>query len=292
MNKKSRQPFHAFRYTWAVPEGGYRCELAYAIDDKGHEAAKPEMMVFEPTPVGIPRTIARHHDLEETRQTGLFLHFADHVHTSADVLAFADEYGDLGKPLTGGVLPKAKGEPALCVGSAVSAWLRESAAMRRLLPLWFTDRKPEIAFHTTPEQIIAQWPPSKDVRKPSLETVVRRDVDPNTYERLTANPSECARHYLRAQLNAKLTAYPSNPRLLPEAKALGGVALFIVPSSLIASLWLQLSLAIDGNRQYQPCKHCKRWFQIGDGGRRTDSETCSSSCRAAAWNKQQKGGAR
>ena len=266
-----RQPF---QFSWEVPEGGYQCEQEYDLEAK----PEPELMLVEHAPDGVLRRVRQHRTLRE--ETALFLEFAKVDLTSEAVIAFANRYGTLGgklrHPVTIGS-PGAK-QQGFNPGEALAAWYREISAVRRLLPLRYPDRKPEITFETDTESITARWPDG-------WEMVVFRATEPDTYERLKDKPTEIMRHYLKTQINRKLSEHWSTGRLL-EYK--GALTLFIVPSSLIAAIWLQFACAIDGNHKYQSCKNCKKWFELGGAGRRADAETCSDSCRAAFTYRQKK----
>jgi hypothetical protein len=276
MRKNASEVRQPFQFAWEVPEGVYQCEQGYALD-----AEKPELSLVERTPIGVARKGRLHRILRE--ESGLFLEFAKVDLTPEGVIAFANRYGALGgklrRPVTIGS-PRAK-QQSVYSGEALGAWFREISAVRRLLPVWDQDRKPEIIFKTDPESITASWPAG-------VEVVVFRATEPDIYERLRDKPTEIARHYLRTQINLKLLEHPSTGRLLEE-RSRGELALFIVPSSLIAAIWLQFACAIDGNRKYRPCKNCKKWFELGGRGRRADAEACSDSCRAAfAYKEKQK----
>ena len=265
-----RQPF---QFAWEVPESGYRRERAYAIDASLRPEKKAELMLVEPTPVGVARMVKRHRTLKDA--TALFKTFADIDPTPDGVVSFANQYGALGGTLSRMVTigkPDAKGKP-LHTGEPITAWLTEIAEIRRLLSVWDQDAKCEITFRTAPESIVAEWPSGTEI-------VVFRATDPETYERLRGKPTEIAQHYLRTKVNAKLLEHPATARLLYE-KTRGAPGLFIVPSSLIAAIWLQFAAAIDGSRQYRSCKNCGKWFEVGGSVRRADTEACSASCRAA-----------
>src|SRR5262249_20705633 len=57
----------------------------------------------------------------------------------------------------------------------------------------------------------------------------------------------------------------------------------VVPESLLAALWLQFALAADGDRKFQRCPACGRWFELAPQVNRADRLTCSSSCRTRAY---------
>lgn len=61
------------------------------------------------------------------------------------------------------------------------------------------------------------------------------------------------------------SAQPGNLRLTFEVR------------SLIAAMWLQFALAVDGQRDYRPCPVCGDWWDATDA--RSDRKTCSDRCR-------------
>jgi hypothetical protein len=285
-NRKQKQSTvkQPFQFGWQVPEDGYRCERI-PVDKRVPGGPTSEMWLVESTPVGVSTMVRWHQPLNEN--TGLFREFAQVDVTPEGVIAFANRYGSLGGELGQLVTlgnRRAK-EKSVYRGEAISAWTEEIVSLRRLLSLWDAERKPEIIFSTKPKVISAE-----SVRPAGMdEIVVYRDTEPDTYERLRDRPAEIAQHYLRTKIDAKLLEHRSTTRLMNDKKR-GLPTLFIVPSSLIAAIWLQFARAVDGDRQYRSCKNCNKWFQIGRGGRRADAECCSDSCRAAfAWKKQARG---
>lgn len=276
MRKKTADVSRAFQFAWEVPKSGYRVENCYRLDSRMRRDGKAEPMLVEPTPSGISRMIKIRRPLKES--TGLFLEFADMNLTPDAVVRFANQHGTLGKPLTQMVAPSGHGAKFALHGVPIAAWFAEVSAIRQLVSLWDPLRKPEITFKTTPECIRAE---SASVS----ENFVFRSADPDTYEQLENKATAIAQHYLRTKVNAKLLEYPSAARLVFDE-----IALCIVPTSLIAAIWLQFARVVAGDHQYHICKNCKRWFEVGGGVRREDAETCSDSCRAAfAYRNKTKG---
>ncbi len=78
--------------------------------------------------------------------------------------------------------------------------------------------------------------------------------------------------------------------VLLKKDLLSGVArLCIRPTDLLDALWIQLTLAIDGNQNLRSCAECRTWFPIEAGGSRSDKEYCSDACRMRAYRKRKKG---
>jgi hypothetical protein len=57
----------------------------------------------------------------------------------------------------------------------------------------------------------------------------------------------------------------------------GGLRLTFEVRSLIAAMWLQFALAVDGQREYRPCPVCGDWWDATEA--RSDRKTCSDRCR-------------
>ncbi len=56
-----------------------------------------------------------------------------------------------------------------------------------------------------------------------------------------------------------------------------GLRLTFEVRSLIAAMWLQFALAVDGQREYRPCPVCGDWWDATEA--RSDRKTCSDRCR-------------
>lgn len=57
----------------------------------------------------------------------------------------------------------------------------------------------------------------------------------------------------------------------------------IFPRNLIGFIWLQFARAVEGNRDYQQCQACGRFFEIGSNQTsRSDKKFCTPTCKANA----------
>ncbi len=70
------------------------------------------------------------------------------------------------------------------------------------------------------------------------------------------------------------TEDPTRPRLRIE------------PKHLLAAMWLELALAVEGNTNYRPCDVCPTWFEVAPGSGREDKKYCSDACRMRAYRKR------
>ena len=59
------------------------------------------------------------------------------------------------------------------------------------------------------------------------------------------------------------------------------MGLFMVPSTLIGCLWLQLADAIAGFQKFRLCESCRKPMLVAaeGSGYRTNRKTCSNACR-------------
>ncbi len=76
---------------------------------------------------------------------------------------------------------------------------------------------------------------------------------------------------LRREINLRLAEAPIVPQMLQQVH--------YRPPHLLAAMWLQLAEAVAGGFDFYPCDSCGKFYQRGQGGRRTDATTCSNACR-------------
>ncbi len=95
--------------------------------------------------------------------------------------------------------------------------------------------------------------------------------------------SRTATEELQAKINAQLKAVSVDVYLGDKVNSL---ELIVTANSLLSALWLQLALAVDGRKAYKQCENeaCRRWFEIGKWGSRTDKKYCRNSCKQAVYD--------
>jgi hypothetical protein len=67
-----------------------------------------------------------------------------------------------------------------------------------------------------------------------------------------------------------------------------GLLLKLIPQSLWHAMYLQFAWAILGNKSYQRCDGCGKWFELSPSVNRADRQTCSDSCRVKLYRQRQK----
>ncbi len=63
-------------------------------------------------------------------------------------------------------------------------------------------------------------------------------------------------------------------------------SLHVVPTTLLAAIWLQVAGELTEGTSYKKCRHCPNWFPVGPGtGHKRTKMFCSTRCRVA-WNRR------
>jgi len=224
----------------------------------------------------------------------LFREFAE-LRSEADFLAFAHKYGALRDVANG---PR----------SSLALWLYESQTMRaavRLFESLETGNVEEVlsetvwtdeTYGTNEERFL--FP---ELRR-EIEGADRFDDDSPfqafqdaDYGGQAALPvTSSARHIAQTALalgiKTALLQHGVTPSVVPDGSPFrSGLRLSFNVPDLAGAMWLQLALAVDGNRKYQKCEVCETWQDVTDW--REDRVVCSDKCRAAKSYRLRKGAA-
>jgi hypothetical protein len=233
--------------------------------------------------------------------TGLFRRFIDTPTTRADILAFATEFGHLGGSIAEGIESPLDCDPDLLNRAEIywdgaeplRSWAVEIEEMREAVSLWQSCREsnmkalsglifwnddgvsyigPQSQFFRCSYLLIA----SKGRFPEPLDNYHRGDVIGPAWSALT--------HIV----NAKLQQHAATPQLLcTQRGSVPRLTHRLVPSSLISAMWTQVLLAMTGNKEYDQCQQCDRWFEVA-AERRKDAKFCSNACRFKAYRERQK----
>ena len=94
-----------------------------------------------------------------------------------------------------------------------------------------------------------------------------------------ATPREVVQAVLLRLVWDGLKERGATPGLTLDGRIYGtGLRLTFEVRNLAAAMWLQLLLAVDGNRDYERCPVCRRWYDAT--GARSHKKVCSDKCRA------------
>ncbi|WP_281019562.1 hypothetical protein [Minwuia sp. IMCC3077] len=262
----------------------------------------------------------------------LFREFAALPLHPASILAFANQWGDLGG--SEGLMFCAvdhTGERLRPNGyygaEPLVFWFDAISEMKLAVDIWTAvlgGRDDQMAGHV-------RWDPSGGVRwrlsssgSSALDWASLEDRSEGEselialYERHLAEPSPPAEeNVLLGHLDiASADHHPERTDLLWEARSERIAARFLVqdmvneallgcidpvlhfagtetaqgismkPTGLLAAMWLQFALAIDGNIDFRQCSVCRSWFEIAPGRGRPEKSYCSDACRMRAYRKR------
>lgn len=216
--------------------------------------------------------------------TGLFRDFATLEPTPEAILGFANRHGTLSDGRLLITTDESGDDDADLPGEPFRVWAEMIARMEFLLQLW---HRVQASDKRKLEQYI-EWTDifghrglrfkdgsgvftTRDILgAPWLERVLRqRDVLFAAQFMLDSLVTEQLAGGLDAVLNRDGQQKPS---------------LRFGPRDLRAALWLQFARAIEGDKEYLQCEHCRMWYEIGSReGARSDKRFCSTACRARNW---------
>jgi hypothetical protein len=230
-------------------------------------------------------------------ETGLFRIFADTEQTPEGCLSFAVRYGLLERygPLEchRANLPGSPPKSEL-----VLEWLREIRLLKYLVTLWELARDgdekslagfvrwegPRVCFGgAPPDTPLYQWPfrsyTTREGWTICKDQAGRIIIEGVGGHRPVLRPGDLITSALLFCLLEVNTQLRASRTCMVWDEEREGPGIQIVPASLFSAMYLQFALAIDGNRQFQRCPACGRWFQLSPGLNRANKQTCSGSCR-------------
>lgn len=209
-------------------------------------------------------------------QSALFREFAD-VPTEADAIrAWSEVHGPLGTPETI-ELPdgrRVEGEP-------LGRWLLAIGRMREVLGLWDAWRRRDI-------HELARAPFVDGLaRAHSLRTPLHPSSDRDEILKLAAASISLLVQSAFERARGREDLWPSPIRVRLDVGESQPFALKIGATSLAGTLWLQLALAIDGDKEYRRCPRCGSWWEVQPDIARTSRVYCSTACRQSIWRSKQ-----
>lgn len=278
-----------FVFQWEVSQEGYQwveTPCGRFLDEEAYRDDTKCWLLTLGKPPGADVLLRLYQPLEE--HNALFRIFAETPITQESIKAFADTYG----MLTLGELDAyylitnsaAKlGSSFVGIGEQLLLWEQEITAMREAVMLWDLGQDGErekLSHYVTwdgDNGVAYQLPDSEmqsDDEKTLWKLIARKDYHPERLQWVT--PGEVltpVKFYLQDVINAHQAGRVS-PQMFwsPGENALRER---VVPHNLLGALWLQLALAIDGERQYRRCLQCGQWFEV----ERSDRRFCSNTCR-------------
>jgi|SRR5579872_2651579 len=266
-------------FRWARPVSGDGFELV-----PGQENPKKLLIVRKQA-----ARFAFYSPLDE--ETGLFRILADTAVTAEGCLAFANAYGSLYRgEHAEWQEPEEDIRPPV---TDVAYWIKQVGELRALIRLWDAAEAEDTAELSCLLQFGKGRPQVVGLPLPEYSTPARL----NAYHRVTyiwehwygnldsAPPvkmlPEIARAYCGFVLHERFQGFLNYG--LRWNKALKTVESSFLPRNLYSAAFLQLSFAITGNKKYQKCPSCGRWFELLPGVNRANRLTCGQACRTRAY---------
>jgi hypothetical protein len=211
--------------------------------------------------------------------SGLFRTFAERIVDATSALEFAQGYGLLGR--IGRVYPAADvdlREPRWQVGEPVRVWISEADRMRRALRLWDSLRREDLAGVLRDPHVAGvvegqmrtlgdSWRPRDDEEE--VRRLGRFTLSFLVNERL-------AEHLEGVGPQIEVALVDKGGRLTYENR----------PATLLGALWLQLALAINGDKEYRSCPVCGRWWELDPLVAKTSRVYCTDACKQKAWRQR------
>jgi hypothetical protein len=275
-------------FLWQRPVGGVgyeirACRPYRALPPEPMIAARPDARLEEYTPLRDERA--------------LFIVFSETELTDEGVLGFVNSFGLLGAPASRNARPEVWNDPATHErGDAPGEVLQHVRWMREAIRLWklvqagdqegladsFRWEGTDTVLYLRPEDS----PPGIDVGWGERAVVL---TSPGRRPELLASftPGDLvgpARFRLHMSVNSGMAGRVGLKLLRQEDSQ---DVLDVLPDSLLSALWLQLALAIAGNKDYRRCYQCGRPFELAPDVNRTSRFTCSAACRNRAYRERQ-----
>jgi hypothetical protein len=215
--------------------------------------------------------------------------FGEWAHAERRVRATGNPPGFIGL----GGTPVKTGTRAVVYGEPFAKWASEISSMHEMLWLWEALQHKQISLL---RQVI-KWDGSVGVyyepehspqRKGSVypsrglwkEWILGLDNPELRHVVESGDVLTPGWYYLQRIMNQKMSRNRSFSALLWDRE--NSLRLTIMPANLISALWLQFARAVDRDRSYRACEHCRRWIEVGADSR-ADAKYCSNSCRQKAY---------
>jgi len=213
-------------------------------------------------------------------EPSLFRKFAALPDTEDAFARFGEKYGcvpSIGKFLWGGELD---GWEPPHSGDTLAAWSDERQMFARAVRLWDALRagRPQDVIGTDVKAIPSQFARGDY----EVHVLYPHSAEDSSFWLMasTAPRSSSPARIVQSALADMITVRSAARIVLAPSQTLDGSAglrLTYAVDDLREALWLQLALAIDGNRRYETCPVCgEQWDATGA---RSDRETCSDRCR-------------
>lgn len=248
-----------FIFSWTVNEAGY---------EWGEEKAGKVGL--------IPRYVPGAGGLwQYVPEPGLFREFVKVNLTRDSIGHFADKYGDI---LERWDIPQTQAQSGRSVaGTLLETWKAAIHDMHVLVDMW--DQVQDESRHAELNKLIVRT--QKEicyVRGLTYVTLARDHALSRFGAKDVVLPARCA---LQWEINKRLTD-TETPTLVPTQLTWASnrrQRIAFEPGTLLAEMWMRFAQVVAEELRLKRCVVCCKYFQVGPGGKRRHSETCSDNCR-------------
>lgn len=284
-----------FNFWWSVPDVGF-----YLTDALAHPNRPGKRLT-----TGLPKEKENHGPgkryapFDEAKLSGLFKTFAETEPSEAGILAFARRFGyllDEGKQDVVRIARDSEGS-YVAYAEPLSLWQTQIRLMNIAMTLW--DAAESGSVKPLRERFVIELE-RLEVRPGEVVPGPGRVVhyvdggiqgpemylDPEAESLL--NPFDwgrLARLYVQYLVNKAMEEHVA-PKVLYTPN-IDKWVLRLRPANLLGAMWLQLALAIDGEKRYRSCRECGTWFELDPKVNRTSKFYCSNACRTKALRERQ-----
>lgn len=298
-----------YEFTWAVPEKGFTWtteaksyEDWRGISQVGFPHKAPYLVVHEQDAIEG----RAYHPLEETPT--LFEEFANTEPTPEGVLCFANRYGLLTHGTSLGI-PDAENRINFDLkGEGLNFWREEIAAVKEVYTLWNYLRQknlPQLNAHIYWERDAVFFSRNPlpdgdigDIKKMREAGKLKRIADANgdcsdpTVFRsfVWGDVIAPAKVYIQRTISFKFGFIPQpyraqvRPWILRDGT--WNLHPYIMPRNLLSALWLQVYLAVTGQKRFIQCEICGQLLEVTDANRKT--KRFHDTCRKREWARRQR----
>ncbi len=246
-------------FIWFLHQAGYEIVAIPGNDD----VAQPETTDkwIRPATPSI-RSRDRGRMIYPLQDPALFRTFADLGDDENSIVSFANRRGLL---------------TSCEQGESIDTWRSAIADIGATVRLW--EKGTKVLRKTQELSLLTQNTRRNVATVEKIPKLVGHPVIPAVYESLDAVDSAVKMVNQRIS-NVRLTICRNYAGLRDD------LSLQPVPTNMLEAMWLQLGLAISGNKSFRKCPECDDWFEISEKAARFDKIFCKGACKAKAYRRR------
>lgn len=224
---------------------------------------------------------------EMRRRSALCLEFAE-LRTPEAIVAFANDFGLLGPPVTQTILYRSRQHP----GDSIYEWARSARAMSRAVEMMYALRTNDRTYldrhlRWDGEELLYEDPQRALSRRRRPRESLSQRFRGDLLQRCGVPQGDIragAIFWLHRLVNDNLTrsTYAALLRVPASDEALP-FAVGVEPLGLLGFMWLQLARVIEGGIEFRACARCKTRFALHPDVARSNRNHCSNACKEAKY---------